>query len=247
MAYGDGPGSDRAPALIRFEVISEAWQKFQANMTPWILAALIQGLILGTILGVFYVGIFAASFSSAMANQGKQDPPAVNIGLQLGSNAFGLGLQAIQFPFLGGMVLMAIKQLRGQSIAPADVFAGFAQFGPLALAGILYGLGVQIGSLFCLVPGLLLAGLWMLTVPLIVDQGLDAITALKTSMKTLQPQMWPALGLYFVLSLVAGLGSFACLVGVIFTMPLLPLGIALLYKDFYPERFAPVSVVEADF
>ena len=246
MAYTDGPSDYRPPAQIRFEVIGEAWQKLQANMAPWILAALIQSVILGALMGAFYVAVFAASFSAAMAGKGQEDP-GLNIGLQLGGNAFGLGIQALQFPFLGGMVLMAIKQLRGQAIQAADIFAGFSQFGPLAIAGVLYGLGTQIGVIFCIVPGLLLAGLWMLTVPLIVDQNLDAITAMKTSLATLKSQMWPALGLYFVLSLVAGLGSFACLIGAIVTMPLLPLGLALIYKDFYPERFASVHPLETDF
>lgn len=246
MAYTDGPGDNRPPAQLRFEIIGEAWQKFQANMTPWILAVLIQSVIMGALVGVFYVGVFAAAFSSAMTHKG-QDDPGMNIGLQLGGNAFGIGLQALQFPFLGGMVLMALKQLRGQTISPGDVFSGFAQFGPLAIAGILYGFGVQIGALFCLVPGLLLAGLWMLTIPLIVDQNLAPIEALKASLEKLKPQMWPALGLYFVLSLVAGLGSFACLIGVIFTMPLMPLGLVLIYKDFYPERFAPIAASEIDF
>jgi uncharacterized membrane protein len=247
MAYTDGPGDYRPPAQLRFEIIGEAWQKFQANMTPWILAVLIQGVILGAILGVFYVGVFAASFSAAMAQQGKNEPPGMNIGLQLGSNAFSIGMQALQFPFLGGLVLMAIKQLRGQSIQPGDVFSGFAQFGPLAVAGLLYGLGVTFGSMLCLVPGLLLAGLWMLTVPLIVDQNMSAVDALKASLARLQPQMWSALGLYFVLALVAGLGSLACGIGGLFTAPLLPIGIALIYKDFYPERFASNSASEPDF
>ena len=245
MAYTDGPGYKSPTGQLRFEIIGEAWQKFQANMTPWILAVLIQCVILGALVGVFYVGVFAAALAGAAAN--KSDDPGLNIGVQIGANAFSLGLQAIQFPLLGGMVLMAIRQLRGETIAPGDVFSGFARFGPLALAGILYGLGVQIGSLLCFVPGLLLAGLWLLTVPLIVDQGLDAVGALKTSLETLKPQMWSALGVYFVLALVAGLGTLACGIGGLFTAPLLPIGIALIYKDFYPERFASIPASESDY
>ncbi len=235
MAYTDGPETSK-PALVRFEIIGEAWQKFSANMTPWLLAILFMLLITGAIMGAFYASVFASTFASAMANKGEPSPGG-QIGSQLISIVVSTAVNILQFVFLGGMVKMAIRQLRGETIAPADIFSGFQQFAPLALAGLLYTLGTQIGMVFCLLPGLLLAGLWMLTVPLIVDQNLDPIAALTASMKALQPQMWMALGLYFVLSLVAGIGALLCGFGMIFTYPLLPIGTALLYRDFFPERF----------
>ncbi len=235
MAYTDGPETSK-PALVRFEIIGEAWQKFSANMTPWLLAILIMLLITGAIMGAFYASVFASTFASAMANKGEPSPGG-QIGSQLVSIVVSTAVNILQFVFLGGLVKMAIRQLRGETIAPADIFSGFQQFAPLALAGLLYTLGVQIGTVFCIVPGLLLAGLWMLTVPLIVDQNLDPVAALTASMKALQPQMWMALLLYFVLSFVAGIGILVCGVGMLFTYPLLPIGTALLYRDFFPERF----------
>jgi uncharacterized membrane protein len=235
MAYTDGPTTNR-PALVRFEIISEAWQKFSANMTPWLLATLFMLLITGSIMGAFYTSVFASSFAAGMANKGEL-PPGSQIGSQLIGIVVGTAVSILQFVFLGGLVKMAIRQLRGETIAPADVFSGFQQFAPLALGGLLYSLGTQIGSLFCILPGLILAGLWLLTVPLIVDQNLDPIAALTASMKALQPQMWMALGLYFVLYLVGGIGALLCGIGAIFTYPLIPIGTALLYRDFFPERF----------
>jgi uncharacterized membrane protein len=245
MAYTDGPETSR-PALVRFEIISEAWQRFSANMTPWLLAILFMLLVTGAILGPFYATVFASSFASAMANKGEPSPGS-QIGSQLIGMVFGTGVNILQFVFLGGMVKMAIRQLRGEAIAAGDVFSGFRQFAPLALAGLLYTLGVQMGTIFCILPGLLLAGLWMLTVPFIVDQNLDPIAALTASMKALQPQMWMALCLYFVLSLVAGIGALLCGIGMIFTYPLLPIGTALLYRDFFPERFQTGSTNHDDF
>jgi hypothetical protein len=238
MAYTDGPGAGRTPT-VRFEVIGDAWQKLSANMAPWVLAALVVGILVGAIMGAYYVPVFAASFAAAAAGGGKDTPPGLDIGGQFIGMVVGTAVQIMQFVFLGGMVKMALNQLRGQPISVGDVFSGFAHFGPLALAGLLYSLGTQLGVLFCIIPGLLLAGLWMLTIPLIVDQNLDAITALTTSLKTLQPQMWMALLLYLVLSIVAGIGWVVCGIGMVVTYPLLPLGLTLVYRDFFPERFQP--------
>lgn len=235
MAYTDGPGAGRT-GTVRFDVIGEAWQKISANMGAWVVAALIVCVVLWVIIGGFYVGVFASAMAAG-ASGNDNVGAGVGIITQLMGMLMGFAINVIQFVLMGGMVKMALNQIRGLPISAGDIFKGFEHFVPLALGGLLYSLGIQIGAIFCIIPGLLLAGLWMLTVPLIVDQNMDAVTALTTSLKTLQPHMWSALGVYLVLGLVAGLGSLLCGIGMIITYPFLPIGVALVYKDFYPERF----------
>jgi len=50
--------------------------------------------------------------------------------------------------------------------------------------------------------------------------------------------LWMATGLYFLTSLVAGLGAIACGIGMIFTLPLLPLTFAIVYRDFSQGEYS---------
>lgn len=236
MAYTDGPQAS-STGTVRFEVISEAWQKLSANMTPWILAALIFFALTGAAYVGYYFTIFTAAFATVAASGGNEPGVGANLFLQLIGLVAGIVIEMVYLVLLAGMVKMALKQLRGQAIAPGDVFSGTSHIVPLALGGLLYGLGVVIGSVLCVIPGLLVAGLGLLMIPLIVDQNMDGVTALTTSIKTLQPHMWMALLFSIVLSLVGGLGGVACGLGMLITFPLVIISLALLYRDFYPERF----------
>lgn len=61
------------------------------------------------------------------------------------------------------------------------------------------------------------------SVPLIIDRKLGAIEALKQSWAVTQRNYLSYLGMTVVLLLVSGLGLFICWIGVLLTMPLLPL------------------------
>jgi len=104
---------------------------------------------------------------------------------------------------------------------------------PLIGASILIGIGTQIGAMLCIIPGLILAGLWMLTLPLIVDKKMGVIEAMSASFNALKSDMLTATLFYLVLSLVAAIGALLCGVGALFTYPLFPLAIAIVYRDFF--------------
>ena len=97
--------------------------------------------------------------------------------------------------------------------------------------GIVYG-GVLLGTMCCYVPGFLWGGLSTgAYTAMVLDENLAPMDAAKESMAVMKPQMWMAALLYFVASLIAGLGAIACLIGVIFTMPLLAIIMGLSYMD----------------
>lgn len=246
MSYTDRPDRPDAGGVanIRFDIIVEAWQKVTANPGVWIVTFLLASIIMSITFMVVYLATFLplglAVTATGVATQGQGEEASGIIVALLGNFLLFVLvaiLGALYAVFMGGMVKMALNQIRGLPISIGDVFNSFPQAVPLMLAGALNTLGVGLGISFCLVPGLILAALWLLTIPLIVDQNMDAITAMKTSMRTLQPQMFMALLLGFLLMLVAGLGKLACGVGVLLTYPLIPIGLALLYRDCFPERF----------
>ncbi|MGC4042851.1 MAG: hypothetical protein QM758_03530 [Armatimonas sp.] len=249
MAYTDGPESGGI-ANFRFEVISDAWQKLSVNLGQWVLTFLVAWLLIQTVGAVgYFVSMLPISIIfNVLGLTSKNDDP--NIFVALLSFVFmivPIGVWgAVIAVFIGTMVKMALNQLRGLPISVGDLFADFSRIVPLMVAGGLYAAGIYVGIFFCVIPAVLLAGLCILTLPLIVDQNLDGITALKTSIRIVQPQLGMAVIVGFVLMLVATLGYLVCGVGVFFTYPLLPIGLALIYKDCFPERFQQPVLLEEE-
>ena len=240
--YASGPG--QMPPKVRFDVIGEAWNLLTKQFGVWFVAGLAFVIPIFVLVGIFYVVLFAMIFSTP--GMGRMEP---------GSAAFwafeakiygmiipiGLLSSAFQALIGGGMVRMALRQLRGEVIAAGDVFKIGDVAGPLVLVGILQGLAIQVGALFCYVPGIILGGLFMLAVPFVVEKRLPALEALRESAKTLKPDLVMASLLFFVVMLVYSLGSFACGIGLAASFPILPICLALIYRDFFLGGPAPVT------
>ena len=134
--------------------------------------------------------------------------------------------------FTVGMHRMAVKQMRGQMISVGDLFSGSDGFPAVLGASILMGLAM-IPAVLTIVGPYVLAGLWMLTIPLIIDQRIGAIEAMRRSWHALKGQWVMAALFYFVVAIIAGCGIYACGVGVLFSYPLLFLIHTIVYSDFF--------------
>lgn len=243
MAYSGGIGSSR----IRFDVIGEAWQIFAANMANWIVALLAFAVLIAAVYFVCMLLLVPVLFAGAAINTANPMGMFTGGGLFM-SMVFGLlmaVLMAIVYGILGaGLYKMAIGEVRGTKAQISDLFSATDVAGPMVVAALLIQVGTMIGSWLCVIPGLLFAGLTMLTYPLVVDQKMAPVAAIQASINTLKAEWLMAALLFLVLTIVAGLGAIACGIGVVFTLPLLFLSTALVYKDFFPERFGGMGVPE---
>jgi uncharacterized membrane protein len=143
-------------------------------------------------------------------------------------------LSAMVSAFLvGGMVRMASNQLRGGAPRIEDLFSVVDCWFDLLLTGVLYAAAIALGNVLCVIPGLIVFGLFMLAIPLVVEGRLPATGALMQSWNSLKSQWLTATVFHLFLSLVAVSGSILCGIGFFFTAPLYCLSIAILYREFY--------------
>jgi hypothetical protein len=220
--YGGGV-PPRAPE-ISFDAISQAWTVFQSGMGTYIGATVVLLLVSGVFQGL----------QTALTPRG---PNGVQ---EFSAIALLVGLiGGIINQFLGaGFLRMAINHLKtgnvdfGQMLSVGDVFLN------VFLASILVGLATVLGFCACIVPGLLLSGLFMFVNPLIVDQRMGAIDAMGTSFNTLKPQM--AMLFVIVVGLVVFVGICACGVGLLATIPLGVLSVAITYNNFFGAGRSPI-------
>lgn len=226
MAYGNG--STGGPR-VRFEVLGEAWALFQQQMGVWIAAqcVLIGVAVVVSLLGGGALFSFAASVTHLNENLG---PLAVVLCVP----GFLLLVVVASAILWGGVMRMAIKQVRGETIEMKDLFSATDSAASLTIASFVTGLLEGIASYLFYIPALILGGLWMLTIPLIVDRRMAPIEAMTTSWNALSRDWITAAGFYFVVTTLVAVAFSFCFVPGLFVLPLLPLATALIYRDFFP-------------
>jgi hypothetical protein len=149
----------------------------------------------------------------------------------------------VAFPLTIGLAYAALKQLRGEEFGFSDLFAGFRRFFPLLGVGLLTYIAVTISAMLCIVPVFYVAGAVSLAGLLSLDRGMGAIEALQTSMRTLGSSSWLMTIFLLVAAIFSSLGAIACGIGVIVTMPLIYIGLALHYNYFFPSATAQEGYV----
>ncbi len=86
------------------------------------------------------------------------------------------------------------------------------RYGALFLAGLISGLGMVLGTILLILPGIFLVVRWSIITPFVVAEGMSATEALKASWQA-TAKSWPAL---FGVVLLAGVILVAGLAGIFF-------------------------------
>lgn len=219
-AYGTGPAAPGylSRPKVRLELLSEAFTMFGQQAATWIISSVIVFVVAIALFGLtmaLYIAMVAATAQSS-------------IGFLAG--LFGLVLFVIPIAGIlamtGGQYRMALKQMRGEPIAVGDLFSVTDIIGPIAITALLIGLFIMLGAVACIVGAYVVAGLIMLALPLVIDRRVQPIEAIKQSYEALKGEWLMATVYYFVVAFIAGI------LGPI-TLPLLPIGVALLYREVF--------------
>lgn len=105
--------------------------------------------------------------------------------------------------------------------------------------------GISLSALVLVLFTLPLSALFFLATSLIVDRGLGPWEAISQSVGAMKRHFGSALLLMIVLGLVNGLGALACCVGLLFSIPLCQIAVALVYRDLFGLGSAPETTVYA--
>ena len=78
----------------------------------------------------------------------------------------------------------------------------FTRLGPLMIGSFLFALGVGLGLILLIIPGIILAVSWSVFAPAIVVEGESATGSLGRSWRLMGGRRWPVFGTYVVLYLI---------------------------------------------
>ena len=116
---------------------------------------------------------------------------------------------------LEAALVKAVQDVRDGRVdlSVGQTFSAAAPFwGPVAIASILAGIGIAVGLVLIIIPGLFLITIWCLIVPVIVLEGVGTFDSFGRSYQLVRGNFWNVFGtlivvflILFVLDLVVGL------------------------------------------
>jgi len=137
----------------------------------------------------------------------------------------------LQGPLTVGLHLYIIKRMMNRNAEFADLFEGFNFFIPALVASLIISLFVSIGTLLCLIPGLVVAAMYMFTYLFIFDKRMDFWPAMQASHAVVRNDYFGFTMFILLMSLVNLLGILCCIVGVFVTIPLCLAAVTVAYRD----------------
>jgi hypothetical protein len=146
-------------------------------------------------------------------------------------------------PWLGGCVMFIIGgaiavginrailgMIAGKPPTVGMMFEGFDRFGQAFLASLVVSVLVAIGMVFLIVPGVILAIMWMFVNLVLAETELDFWPAMTASADLAAGHWWELFCLMLACLVVAILGLLAFCVGILIAAPVILTSIALAYR-----------------
>lgn len=163
------------------DVVSETFSTYGQNF----------GALFGSAIAVFVVVGLAAGVLQGIGG----------IILGLVAAALRIAGQALFVGFVVELVRDVRDGRRDQTVG--DLFSAASPFIlPLIGFGILFGVGVAIGFIFIIVPGLILLTFWSVGAPAIVVEGIGPIDAFGRSWRLVRGQAWSVFGALLLIWLI---------------------------------------------
>lgn len=144
----------------------------------------------------------------------------------------------ISGPLTAGFYIFTIKKSLGRRAEFADLFTGFNFFVPTLVASLVIALFVTIGTVLCIIPGLVVAAMYKFTYLFIVDKRMDFWPAMESSRAVVRNDYFGFTMFLLALIGINFLGLLCCIVGLLVTMPLSIAAITVAYREIvgYDQR-----------
>lgn len=172
-------------------VLTEAWQltlKSRLSINLALFLVLVFGMIVSFIASSFFGGI-EVLFKDAQA-EGSQALQLINV----------IVTMAV-WPFIAGIEMMGVYHAVNKPTHFKMVLSFLHRGSWVALCALLTSILISIGFQLLIIPGVLLAVMLSLTIPLVVEKKLTPVQAIILSVKALRFKVMPLLGIYLVLTM----------------------------------------------
>ena len=143
----------------------------------------------------------------------------------------GMVPMILQGPLIAGFHIFCMKKILNRRTDFADLFKGFNFFVPALVASLLIMLLVGCGTLFCIIPGLVVAAIFKFTFLFIVDKRMDFWPAMQASHAVVKNDYFGFTMFLLLMVLVDILGALCCIVGLLVAVPVTVAAVTVAYKE----------------
>lgn len=134
-------------------------------------------------------------------------------------------------PLMAGQAGMFIKAKNGKKPVFDDLFKFNSKFIPMAVMGLMAGIGIMFGTIFLILPGLLLAALWMYSLYAMAFDNMGIFASMKKSWDMVMKNgIWQQLVILLCICVLQSIGG-AIVIGTLVTFPLSMGFLAMLYEE----------------
>jgi len=236
-AAGYGYAPQPSGTDIVMDGVKYGWKKFTENVGPWIIGSLIWGFGYVAVVSILYFAVFAAIISTAEVDT-YGNLTAVSGGLGVIGWLLFFGVVIL----LGVLVVAAfynaaLVSSSGRELQVGDFFR-FPNFGKVFGTALLVGLATGVGTMLCVIPGLIVAFFLAFSVLIALDRGLGAVDAIKASIDLVKNNVATVLLLWVAIAVLGAIGG-AVFIGSLVTMPISVVAAVYVYRRIQNQPVAP--------
>ena len=155
---------------------------------------------------------------------------------------FGLAGIVLQGPLMLGFVALVMGLIRGQAVEFNVFFSGFQRFLPAFMANLLISIFTAIGVMLCVIPGLFVSLIYMLTFFYMFDKQLDFWPAMEASRQKIMSSLGPWILLWLILVVLNIVGMLVCFIGLLVTGPMSLIILGLAYAQVEGQASSVTAV-----
>lgn len=238
-AYGaPTPGGSRFGIGDAFNY---GWLKFQQNAGQIILAALV--LLVGVVIieGIGFAITSGMGTATVQINEATGEMTTSGGGLFgaafFVSMLFGFLAMALAMIVQAGIIKGALNITNGRKLAIREMFEGL-NYANVLLTAILVALGTMIGTILCILPGIVFGFYSLFSMYFAIDKNLPAVDAIKASFSLVNKNVGSLVGLFIACAVAYFIGALLCLVGLLVAIPVVVIAQAYAYRTMQGEQVA---------
>ena len=133
-------------------------------------------------------------------------------------------------PMTVGMIGIVRKRLRGEAASVTDVFDGLSSFGTSFVTVLLVAVGVIVGSILCLLPGLVFAVAAVFSLHEVTYRSAGAVDAIKGSMNLVKENVGSVVVLLLAAIVVSAVCGLVPIIGAVLSTAFVTVLILVAYE-----------------
>jgi uncharacterized membrane protein len=214
-----------------FECYGYGWRQLWKNFLELFVVFLIFNFS-SQFMGIFFIPMYFMGF--------LEDKPEFLIFLFATLGVAGTFSAAFMFlvikPMQFGIAYLNLKASRGEKLEIKEMFTPFKDFWNVVLAGFLTTLIVGFGSVFLIVPGIILACKLIFVPYIVMDKKMSATDAIKESWNMTDGHAWRVFGMALLAFPIIIAGYICLFVGVFISIMWLYITYASMYHAVCLEK-----------